>query len=229
MSVDEIDFLPISSFNQSPLYFSRTNTEPILSSFTPVIEEPRRKKSASPIFLKEEKIDQPQNYSNDPGRIRIINGTNNKQSSSRKSNTKKFSTPMDKIDENCLIKTTRMSTRKISLANIKNSDITEIFPPYQTKPVILTFNELSKQWSTYNVFYRCHACSHEEFFLVLSRECLNLHVSSRHGNMEENFKQRLSNFLNNKGRSLRIFQHFLKWQQPWSDKEIEQIFQLSNK
>ena len=46
--------------------------------------------------------------------------------------------------------------------------------------------------------------------------------------MEENFKQRISNFLNNQGRALKIFQHYLKWQQPWSEKEIDQIFQLSN-
>jgi hypothetical protein len=57
---------------------------------------------------------------------------------------------------------------------------------------------------------------------------MRLHVSSKHGNMEENFKQRLSNFLNNQGRALKIFQHYLKWQQPWSEKEIDQIFQLSN-
>ena len=57
---------------------------------------------------------------------------------------------------------------------------------------------------------------------------MRLHVSSKHGNMEENFKQRLSNFLNNQGRALKIFQHYLKWQQPWSEEEIDQIFQLAN-
>jgi hypothetical protein len=57
---------------------------------------------------------------------------------------------------------------------------------------------------------------------------MRLHVSSKHGNMEENFKQRISNFLNNQGRALKIFQHYLKWQQPWSEKEIDQIFQLAN-
>ena len=57
---------------------------------------------------------------------------------------------------------------------------------------------------------------------------MRLHVSSKHGNMEENFKQRVSNFLNNQNRPLKIFQHFLKWQQPWSENEIDQIFQLAN-
>ena len=119
-----------------------------------------------------------------------------------------------------------MNTRKTS---IKIEPMTEICPPFQAIPVILSSNEISKQWSTHHVFYRCHACSHEEFFLVLSRECMNLHISSKHGNMEENFKQRLSTFLSNKGHSLKIFQHYLKWQQSWSEKEIEQIFKLSNK
>jgi len=119
-----------------------------------------------------------------------------------------------------------MSTRKHS---IKTEIITDIYPSFETKPVILSSNQISKEWLTHTVFYRCHACSHEEFFTVLSRECMNLHISAYHGNMEENFKQRLSTFLNNKGRSLKLFQHYLKWQQPWSEKEIEQIFKLSNK
>lgn len=57
---------------------------------------------------------------------------------------------------------------------------------------------------------------------------MRLHVSSKHGNMEENFKQRISNFLNNQGRALKIFQHYLKWQQPWSENDIDHIFQLAN-
>lgn len=119
-----------------------------------------------------------------------------------------------------------MSTR---LHTVKIESLLESIPSYETKPVIFPANQLVQHWQTHTVFYRCHACSHEEFFVVLSRECMNLHISSHHANMEENFKQRLSRFLNNKGRSLKVFQHFLKWQQPWSEKQIEQIFQLSNK
>ena len=119
-----------------------------------------------------------------------------------------------------------MNTRKNS---IKTETITETLSSFETRPVILSSNEISKEWSTHKVFYRCHACSHEEFFVVLSRECINLHISSKHGSMEENFKRQLSRFVNNKGHSLIIFQHYLKWQQPWPDKEIEKIFKLSNK
>jgi hypothetical protein len=156
--------------------------------------------------------------------IRIINGSNNnnKHSSSRK----KPSNAIKKPDENSITKSTRRSTRQHS---IKTEVITEIYPTFETKPVILTSSEISKEWLTHNVFYRCHACSHEEFFVTLSRECMNLHISSKHGNMEENFKQRLASFINNKGHSLKLFQHFLKWQHPWSEKQIEQIFKLSNK
>jgi len=163
-------------------------------------------------------------------RIRIVNcsnDSNNKHLSTRNS-TKKTSNSIDKLDENWTTKSTRLNTRKISSTNSKNSDILEINPSYQAQSVILSNNEISNSWLINNVFYRCHACSHEEFFVVLSRECMRLHVSSKHGNMEENFKQRISNFLNNQGRALKIFQHYLKWQQPWSEKEIDQIFQLAN-
>jgi hypothetical protein len=119
-----------------------------------------------------------------------------------------------------------MSTRRNT---IKTEPITELPLSFETKPVILSSNQISKEWLTHTVFYRCHACSHEQFFVALSRECMNLHLSSDHANMQENFKQRLSNFLTHKGRSLKIFQHYLKWQQPWSEKQVEQIFKLSNK
>ncbi|CAF4882514.1 unnamed protein product [Rotaria sp. Silwood1] len=207
-----------------------TSIQPIQTSFIPIVEEQKTNRSSSPIFLKKQKLEPIQNENDqssfpiDRPRIRIINGShdNRKQSSSGK----KIYKSNNQIDENSMIKPTRMSTRKNS---IKTEIITDMNPSFETKPIILSSNEISKQWLTHTVFYRCHACSHEEFFVVLSRECINLHISSKHGNMEENFKQRLSNFLNNKGHSLKIFQHYLKWQQPWSEKQIEQIFKLSNK
>jgi hypothetical protein len=207
-------------------YFSRTSTESIVNSFIPIIEEQKSNKNPSPIFLKEQKLEPIENdelsFPIERTFIRLINGSNQNKKSSRK----KFTNSINKIDENTIVKPTRMSTRKHS---IKTEIITDIYPSFETKPVILSSNQISKEWLTHTVFYRCHACSHEEFFTVLSRECMNLHISAHHGNMEENFKQRLSTFLNNKGRSLKLFQHYLKWQQPWSEKEIEQIFKLSNK
>ncbi|CAF1259152.1 unnamed protein product [Adineta steineri] len=203
-------------------------TEQRNPSVMPIVEKQKPNRSPSPILLKVPKIESTtMDESNLPmtrPRIRIMNESNNnkKQPISRR----KISNSTNKLDENSIIKSTRMNTRKSS---VKNEIITEICPPFQSIPVILTAKEVSKEWLTHTVFYRCHACSHEEFFNVLSRECMILHISSKHGNMEENFKQRLSHFLNNKGRSLKIFQHYLKWQQPWSDKEIEQIFKLSNK
>jgi hypothetical protein len=212
-------------------YFSRTSTEPVITSFVPIIEEQNPpNKTPSPIFIKEEKFeptqdhDQPIIFPLERARIRLINGSNQNQKSS--SSRKKLSNSTNKIDENSIIKPIRRSTRQHS---IKTEIITDIIPSFETKPVILSSNQISKEWLTHTVFYRCHACSHEQFFVVLSRECMNLHISSHHSNMEENFKQRLSNFINNKGRSLKIFQHYLKWQQPWSEKAIEQIFKLSNK
>ena len=173
---------------------------------------------------------------NEGARIRIVNCSNdsNKYSSTTRNSSipnpsKKQSTnSMDKLDENWSTKSTRINTRKISSTNSKTSDISDISSSYQTQSVLLSDEEIAQAWLTHNVFYRCHACYHEEFFVVFSRECMRLHVSSKHGNMEENFKQRLSNFLNNQGRALKIFQHYLKWQQPWSEKEIDQIFQLAN-
>jgi hypothetical protein len=189
-------------------------------------EQKPNRKSPSPIFVREQKlepiqIDEP-NFSIQRTPIRLMNGSNHnkKQPSSRK----KPSNSIRKPDENSVIKPTRRSTRQNS---IKTEIITEIYPTFETKPVILSASQISEEWLTNTVFYRCHACSHEEFFLVLSRECMILHISSKHGNMEENFKQRISHFLTNKGRSLKIFQHFLKWQQPWSEKQIEQIFKLA--
>jgi hypothetical protein len=191
-------------------YFSRTSNKPIIQ-------------------IKEQSNDSLPKYQsvvlNEGARIRIVNcsnDSNNKQLSSRNS-TKQFSNSLDKLDENWSTKSTRINTR-----NSKTVDILEINPTYQAQSVLLSNHEISNRWLTNNVFYRCHACSHEEFFVVLSRECMRLHVSSKHGNMEENFKQRISNFLNNQGRALKIFQHYLKWQQPWSEKEIDQIFQLAN-
>lgn len=173
---------------------------------------------------------------NEGARIRIVNCSNdsNKHSSvtrptSHANGSKKLNTnSIDKLDENWSTKSTRINTRKISSTHSKGSDLFEISPTYQAQSVLLSNEEISQAWLTHNVFYRCHACAHEEFFVVLSRECMRLHVSSKHGNMEENFKQRLSNFLNNQGRALKIFQHYLKWQQPWSEEEIDQIFQLAN-
>lgn len=167
---------------------------------------------------------------NDGARIRIVNcsNDNSKPTSVRNHNgsvNKRLSHP---IDENWTSKNGRMPTRKTSSTNSKTGNIADIGSNYQTQSVLLTDSEISHGWTTHSVFYRCHACSHEEFFVVLSRECMNLHISSKHGNMEENFKQRISNFLNNQGRPLKIFQHYLKWQHPWSEKEIDQIFQLSN-
>jgi len=202
------------------------------------IGEQKPKRSTSPILIKEQANDSLPKYHtvvlNEGARIRIVNcsNDNNKHSSSRNhsisSTTKKFSNSIDKVDENWTTKTTRINTRKISSTNSKTPDILEVSPSYQAQSVLLSNNEIANKWLTHSVFYRCHACSHEEFFVVLSRECMRLHISSKHGNMEENFKQRISNFLNNQGRALKIFQHYLKWQQPWSEKEIDQIFQLSN-
>ena len=172
---------------------------------------------------------------NEGARIRIVNCSNdsNKHSSTTRPSSltnasKKLPNSIDKLDENWSTKTARINTRKISSTNSKTADIAELRPSYQAQSVLLSNEDISQAWLTHNVFYRCHACSHEEFFVVLSRECMRLHVSSKHGNMEENFKQRLSNFLNNQGRALKIFQHYLKWQQPWSEEEIDQIFQLAN-
>ncbi|CAF3453561.1 unnamed protein product [Rotaria socialis] len=212
----------ISTLRQRRTSRERNNTEPMPIYFIPIVEEPTNHRSPSPVLLKKQKIEPIQN--DQCNFIRIINGTNDngKRSSSSKKNTESN----HHIDENSMIKPTRMTTRK---SPIKMEVITETNPSFETKPVILSSNEISKEWLTHNVFYRCHVCSHEEFFVVLSRECINLHISSKHANMEENFKQRLSNFLNSKGRSLKVFQHYLKWQQPWSEKQIEQVFKLSNK
>lgn len=160
---------------------------------------------------------------NDGARIRIVNcsNDNSKTNSHRNSIINVNKRSSKGLDENWTSKTGRNSARKASI-------MAEIGASCQTQPVKLSDSELSHGWLTHAVFYRCHACSHEEFFVVLSRECMNLHISSKHGNMEENFKQRVSNFLNNQGRALKIFQHFLKWQQPWSENEIDQIFQQSN-
>ncbi|CAF0741302.1 unnamed protein product [Rotaria sordida] len=218
-----------------------TNNEAFLCSSSSHIGEQKSKKTTSPILNREQTNESLPKYQsvvlNDGARIRIVNCSNDstKHSSSRNSTNsttiKKFSIPIDKIDkidENCTTKSTRINTRKISSTNTKIPDTLEIVPSYQAQSVILSQNEISNQWLAHSVFYRCHVCSHEEFFVVLSRECIRLHISSKHGNMEENFKQRISNFLNNQGRALKIFQHYLKWQQPWSEKEIDQIFQLSN-
>jgi hypothetical protein len=200
--------------------------------------EQKPKKSTSPILIRDQLNDALPKYHsvvlNEGARIRIVNCSNDstKHLSSHNHNstttTKRLSNPTDKVDENWTTKTTRINTRKISSTNSKTSDISEVLPSYQAQSVLLSNTEIANQWLIHNVFYRCHACSHEEFYVVLSRECLRLHVSSKHGNMEENFKQRISNFLNYQGRALKIFQHYLKWQQPWSEKEIDQIFQLSN-
>ena len=147
-----------------------------------------------------------------------------KKSPARKSSPKK----PPATDENSPTTSSRMHTRQKSIKTEIEPDPSLIVPSFDTKPVILSSSQLSQAWLTHSVFYRCHACAHEEFFGVLSRECINLHLSSKHGNMEENFKQRQSNFLNNQGRSLKIFQHYLKWQQAWPDRDVEQIFRLAN-
>ncbi|CAF2351129.1 unnamed protein product [Rotaria sp. Silwood2] len=215
-----------------------TNNEAFLCSSSNHIGEQKSKKTISPNLNREQTNESLPKYQsvvlNDGARIRIVNCSNDntKHSSSRNSTNsttlKRCSISIDKIDENCTTKSTRINTRKISSTNSKIPDTLEIVPSYQAQSVILSHNEISNKWLTHSVFYRCHVCSHEEFFVVLSRECIRLHISSKHGNMEENFKQRISNFLNNQGRALKIFQHYLKWQQPWSEKEIDQIFQLSN-
>ena len=206
----------INCFSQPIIEF---NIPPLIS----IIEEDR---NDTPIILKEQKsepiqYDEP-NYPIENTHMRLLNG-----STRTKKPCKKISSASNpKTDENTNIKPTRMSTRQKS---IKLEPVTELPLIFETKPVILSSNEISKQWLTHTVFYRCHACSHEEFFVVLSRECINLHISSHHANMQENFKQRLANFLTRKGRGLKIFQHYFKWQQPWSDKQIEQIFKLATK
>lgn len=152
---------------------------------------------------------------NEGARIRIVNCSNDSNKHTSIVNGARIHpNSIDKLDEN-MTKTSRPNPRKLPLTD-------------QVPSVHLSNDEIAKQWLTHNVFYRCHACSHEEFFVVFSRECMRLHVSSKHGNMEENFKQRLSNFLNSQNRPLKIFQHYLKWQQPWSENEIDQIFQLAN-
>ena len=198
-----------------------SNIPPLIS----IIDEDR---NDTPIILKEHKIepielDEPI-YPLENPRIRLLNGLHRLTNKSPSSSRKKPSS--QKPDENTHIKPTRMSTRQNA---VKLEPNTELPLTFETKPVILSSTEISKQWLTHTVFYRCHACSHEEFFVVWSRECINLHISSHHANMEENFKQRLSNFLTQRGRALKIFQHYLKWQQPWSDKQIEQIFKLTTK
>lgn len=218
------------------LYSSRNSAENgSASSFIPIGDSAKRGKSPSPNVIREQANDAAPKYQsvalNDGARIRIVNCShdNSKQSSARNQNStntnKRLSQPMD---ENWTSKSARVHTRKISSTNSKTSDVSEVSPPYQPQSVLLTNSEISHGWLTHGVFYRCHACAREEFFVVLSRECMILHISSKHGNMEENFKQRVSNFLNNQGRALKIYQHYLKWQQPWSEKEIDQIFQLSN-
>ena len=169
---------------------------------------------------------------NDGARIRIVNCSNDntKQLSSTRNSTSSITTKQfsSSIDESYATKSTRKNNRKTSKTNTKIPDTLDIIPSYQAQSVQLSNHDISIGWLTNNVFYRCHVCSHEEFFSILSRECIRLHISSQHGNMEENFKQRISNFLNKQGRALKIFQHYLKWQQPWSEKEIDQIFQLSD-
>lgn len=220
------------------VYFSGTNYDSFVCSSSSNTGDQRSKKSTSPIMMREQANDSLPKYQsvvlNDGARIRIVNCSNDttKNISSRNSLNssiiKRSSMSVDKIDENSSSKSTRINTRKISSTNSKTPEILELSPSYQPQSVLLSNAEISHGWLTNSVFYRCHACSHEEFFGVLSRECIRLHISSKHGNMEENFKQRISNFLNNQGRALKIFQHYLKWQQPWSEAEIDQIFQLSN-
>ncbi|CAF3449266.1 unnamed protein product [Rotaria socialis] len=215
-----------------------TNNEAFLCSSSSNAGDQRSKKNASPILMREQTNDSLPKYQsvvlNDGARIRIVNcsNDNNKNPTTRNSMnssiTKRCSIPIDKIDEMFSTKSTRLNTRKISATNSKAPDISEVLPSYQAQSVLLSNIDISNGWIVHSVFYRCHVCSHEEFFVVLSRECIRLHISSKHGNMEENFKQRISNFLNNQGRALKIFQHYLKWQQPWSETEIDQIFQLSN-
>lgn len=206
-------------------YFSQPIIESSIPPLISIIEEDR---NDTPIILKEQKsepiqYDEP-TYPIENTHMRLLNGSTRTTKSSRK----KIISPVNsKTDENTNVKATRMSTRQ--KVTVKIEPVTELPLTFETKPVILSSNEISKQWLTHTVFYRCHACSHEEFFVVLSRECINLHISSHHANMQENFKQRLSNFLTRKGRGLKLFQHYFKWQQPWSDKQVEQIFKLATK
>lgn len=204
---------------------SESNIPPLIS----IIEEDR---NDTPIILKEHKTEPIEIdeliYPLENPRIRLLNGSHRLTKKSPSSRKKPSSPPSSsqKTDENSNIKPTRMSTRQNT---VKLEPVTELPLTFETKPVILSSMEISKQWLTHTIFYRCHACSHEEFFAVLSRECINLHISSHHANMQENFKQRISDYLTSKGRTLKIFQHFLKWQQPWPDKQIEQIFKLAKK
>ena len=203
---------------------------------TSMSNEVRSKGRTSPLLLKPQKMEPrsddslplPQNGA----RIRLVNWAFDPENSkplSRQTSVKRARAANERTDENVLKKpAARVQTRQNSLVNDKQSNLIEILPSLETKPVVLPLSQISQEWATHGVFYRCHACAHEEFFLVLSRECIKLHLSSQHANMEENFKQRLSNFLNNQGRSLKIIQHYLKWQQPWSETDVEQIFQLSN-
>ena len=215
------------------VYSSSTSAQLVDSSMS---DAARSKARTSPLLLKPQKIEprveNSLGFPRNGARIRLVNwalDSEPSKSSSRQSPIKKGRLPTEKTDENVLKKpAARVQTRQNSLPNDKQSDLIELLPSLETKPVALSLSRISKEWATHGVFYRCHACSHEEFFLVLSRECIKLHLSSQHANMEENFKQRQSNFLNNQGRSLKIVQHYLKWQQPWSEREIEQIFQLSN-
>ena len=156
--------------------FSRLNIEPMSSSS---VCEQKLKKSTSPIEMRDDSIPKYQSVVlNEGARIRIVNcsNDNNKHPSSRHSSTsnliKKLSNSMEKVDENWSTKSTRLNTRKISSTNSKTSDISEVCPSYQAQSVILSNDQISNQWLTHNVFYRCHACSHEEFFVVLSRECM---------------------------------------------------------
>jgi hypothetical protein len=217
------------------MYSSRNSTELLFTpSFSHINESTRSRPSTSPHVIQEQPNDTVPKYQsvalNDGARIRIVNcsNDNSKYTSVHHQHNNTNKRASQPIDENGSSKTCRVHTRKSSSTHSKTSNIAEVSTSYATQSVLLTDNEISHGWLTHNVFYRCHACSHEEFFVVHSRECVSLHLSSKHGNMEENFKQRASNFRNNQGRALKIFQHYLKWQQPWSEKEIDQLFQLSN-
>ncbi|CAF0756900.1 unnamed protein product [Didymodactylos carnosus] len=141
-------------------------------------------------------------------------------------------TTIDRTRLNRPLKQQQQQTRKTSQTcmeqfSIKNTDdYSDI--SINPKPLRSTSLDIAQGWVSSNVFSKCHVCGEEDWYVSTSTECMRLHISSKHANLEDSFKRRLSNYTNRQKRHLRIFQHHLKFQQCWSEEQITNIFQISD-
>ncbi|CAF1037766.1 unnamed protein product, partial [Didymodactylos carnosus] len=120
--------------------------------------------------------------------------------------------------------TSETCVEQFSIKNTDDYSEISIVP----KPLRSTSLEIAHGWLSNNVFSKCHVCGEEDWYVTTSTECMRLHISSKHANLEDNFKRRLSNYTNRHQRHLRIFQHHLKYQQCWSEEQITNIFQIAD-